>query len=312
MCDIWKGESTTRQLGEEDVEGLLASLAELRTQWVVLSGGEPLLNPNLFRLCRLLRSSGISRITLLSTGQNLGSTAAQVSEAMDEVIVSLDGTREIHDEIRRVPGAFDNLASGVSALKQLNSEFRVTARCVIQRRNFAQWPEIVRTAKELGLDGISFLAADMTSQAFNRSRPWSERRHSQIAPSAEQLPELAAALEAVTTRWRAELESEFIAESPDKLRRIVAYYTAHHDRGSYPRVRCNAPWVSAVVEADGTVRPCFFHPPYGSVEETGLAELVNSPGAVRFRRELDVGQDPICQRCVCSLHLAPRQRIEPD
>jgi MoaA/NifB/PqqE/SkfB family radical SAM enzyme len=229
---------------------------------------------------------------------------------MDEVIVSLDGTREVHDEIRRVPGAYEKLASGVAALKELNPELQVTARCVIQRQNFAQWPEIVAAAKNLGLDGISFLAADMTSQAFNRSRPWSERRHSEIAPSADQLPELASALDAVTTRWRSEIETGFIAESPEKLRRIVSYYAAHHDRGPYPEVRCNAPWVSAVVEADGTVKPCFFHPPYGSLGEAGLAGLVNSPGAVRFRRGLDVGQDPVCERCVCSLHLAPRQRFE--
>src|SRR3712207_8082535 len=34
----------------------------------------------------------------------------------DDVIVSLDGPREIHDQIRRIPRAFDRLAEGVAAL----------------------------------------------------------------------------------------------------------------------------------------------------------------------------------------------------
>ncbi|HYM11884.1 MAG TPA: SPASM domain-containing protein, partial [Bryobacterales bacterium] len=69
--------------------------------------------------------------------------------------------------------------------------------------------------------------------------------------------------------------------------------------------RCNAPWVSAVVESDGTVRPCFFHQPVGSVRGRGLREVLNSPQAVEFRRSLDVSTNPICRRCVCSLYREP-------
>jgi hypothetical protein len=67
--------------------------------------------------------------------------------------------------------------------------------------------------------------------------------------------------------------------------------------------RCNAPWVSAVVESDGTLRPCFFHAPIGNISEESLAQALNGPLAVAFRKSLDVAQNPICRRCVCSLHL---------
>jgi radical SAM protein with 4Fe4S-binding SPASM domain len=67
--------------------------------------------------------------------------------------------------------------------------------------------------------------------------------------------------------------------------------------------RCNAPWVSAVISAEGDVRPCFFHPAFGNIRDQGLEEIVNSPQALRFRNELDIANNPICQRCVCSLHL---------
>ena len=69
---------------------------------------------------------------------------------------------------------------------------------------------------------------------------------------------------------------------------------------------CNAPWVSSVVEADGTVRPCFFHRSLGNIHEQSLEEILNSPEAVAFRRGLDVKADPICKTCVCTLSLGRR------
>ena len=77
MCDIWKGNGTPRQLDETDVLGLLVSLKKLHTRWVVMSGGEALMNPNLFRLCNILRTEGM-KVTILSTGLLLKRYALQV------------------------------------------------------------------------------------------------------------------------------------------------------------------------------------------------------------------------------------------
>ena len=82
------------------------------------------------------------------------------------MIVSLDGPREVHDRIRRIPRAFDLLAAGVSAIHAHKPEFPVAARCTVQHENFLSLRETVRTAKTLGLQSISFLAADLTSEAL--------------------------------------------------------------------------------------------------------------------------------------------------
>jgi radical SAM protein with 4Fe4S-binding SPASM domain len=67
--------------------------------------------------------------------------------------------------------------------------------------------------------------------------------------------------------------------------------------------RCNAPWVSAVVEADGTVRPCFFHAALGNIHERAFGAILNAPESIAFRQELDVTTNPICRKCVCTLNL---------
>ncbi|MCW9065905.1 MAG: radical SAM protein, partial [Ignavibacteriaceae bacterium] len=157
MCDIWKGNSNVKQLEEKDVEKLLGSLQKLNTKLIVMSGGEALMHPNFFRLCEIIKARTI-KITLLSTGLLLKKYANEIISNTDEVIVSLDGSREVHDKIRNIPGAYEKLREGVQELKKLDPNFRITARCVIQKENFDDFPNIVDAARELGLDQISFLA----------------------------------------------------------------------------------------------------------------------------------------------------------
>src|SRR6201991_4499192 len=74
MCDIWKDNKNLKQLTEKDISELLLSLKKLKTQQVVMSGGEALLNPNFFKLCEILDRQQI-RISLLSTGLTLKKNA---------------------------------------------------------------------------------------------------------------------------------------------------------------------------------------------------------------------------------------------
>jgi Fe-coproporphyrin III synthase len=304
MCDIWKGNHRLRQLTEKDVEGLMDSLHSLGTRQVLLSGGEALLNPNFFRLCEILKRATV-RITLLSTGIALARHADNILQWVDDIIVSLDGDEKGHDTIRNIPGAFHKMRQGIQLLHDKNPNFRVTGRTVIHRLNYRNLPGILDAAKILGLRQISFLPADVTSEAFNRADAWDEPRQQEILPSREELPELKAMLDRVVRDYQPLFASGFIAEAPAKFLKIGDYYDASHGLGPYPYKKCNAPWVSAVVEADGDVRPCFFHPPMGNIRKNPFGEIVNSPAAVQFRRSLDMDADPTCRRCVCYLNLPP-------
>ena len=308
MCDIWKGNRERRELGRDDLAPHLESFRRLRVRWVVLSGGEALMHSNLWTLCEMFAELDI-KISLLSTGLLLRRHAPEVTRRCDEVIVSLDGSREVHDAIRRVPRAYEQLADGVGALRETEARFRVTGRCVVQRENYRDLPDIVDAAREIGLDRISFLAADVSSEAFNRPGGWDDERAGEVALGRDQARELERIIEDLIVERAEDFRSGFIGESPDKLRALARYFRAHHGDGELPRTVCNAPWVSAVIEADGAVRPCFFHPAYGNLHEQPLADVLDAPGSVAFRRRLDVTSDPICRRCVCTLHLGALDSI---
>jgi MoaA/NifB/PqqE/SkfB family radical SAM enzyme len=309
MCDIWKGNHHLKQLTEADIEGLLASLRDLGTQQVLMSGGEALLNKNFFRFCEILEREGI-RITLLSTGLTLARHAEMLTLHVADVIVSLDGDETLHDRIRNIPGAFGKLREGVRAIREIDPAFPIAGRTVIHRLNFRRWPDIIDAARAIGLDQISFLPADVTSEAFNRANTWDEPRQQEILLSREEIPEMLAVIEEIIQNYAPYFENGFVAESPDKLRKIGQYYMASHGLSSYPYKRCNAPWVSVVVEADGTVRPCFFMPGMGNTRDGSLVDILNSPEAINWRRNLDMTANATCVKCVCYIHLSPTTNLK--
>ena len=305
MCDIWKDNHNLKQLTEDDVKDLVGTFRKFDTKQVLMSGGEALLHPNFFRFCEILKKEGI-KVSLLSTGLTLKKYAQQLIENVHEVIISLDGDESVHNTIRNIPDAFNKLKEGVSAIKILKPGFRITGRSVIHRLNFRKWPSIIDSAKEMGLDQISFLPADVSSHAFNRDVLWSDARQHEILLNENDLPELKNSVEYLITNYNMEFETKFIAESPGKIQIIYNYYAAFYGLNDFPYKKCNAPWVSAVVEADGTVRPCFFHPSLGNIHVKPLDEILNSDEAIEFRRKLDIDSNEICKKCVCYLNLRPR------
>jgi Fe-coproporphyrin III synthase len=308
MCDIWKGNHNLRQLDESDIRGLLQTFRKYKTSQVVMSGGEALLNPNFFRFCELLKTREI-KITLLSTGLTIQKHTELLVKWVDDIIVSLDGDEELHDTIRNIPGAFKKLKAGVQSIRSLRPQFQIAGRSVIHRLNFRRWREIIYAAKEIGLNSISFLPADVSSTAFNRESVWTEDRQQEIVLKETELEEMKMITGYIMEECKDEFKNSYIIESPQKFQKIYYYYAACYGRNPFPYKKCNAPWVSTVIEADGTVRPCFFHKPYGNIKSDPLDSIINSESAIEFRKKLDMDNDETCLKCVCSLNLRPSVKI---
>src|SRR5690606_41598218 len=129
---------------------------------------------------------------------------------------------------------------------------------------------------------VSLRAGDVSTAAFSRMEAGSGERVSGIALSAEEATAFEAILEGSLIVFKKEDDSGFIAESPEKIMRIAKYYQAVNGNGSFPEPACNAPWVSAVIESDGSVLPCFFHKPYGNIHDKDFLSIINSSEAIRF------------------------------
>jgi MoaA/NifB/PqqE/SkfB family radical SAM enzyme len=308
MCDIWRANAQSREIGVAELARHVDAIRRLHVQRVMLTGGEPLLHRNLWALCELLRAESI-RITLVTTGLLISQHAHDVATRIDDLVVSIDGPPEVHDAIRRVRGGFGRVEHGLRLLCNHARRPRIVARSVVQRANHARLADTIDAVRATGADQLSFLPADLSSTAFNRPEPWSADRQAEIALSRDQVMALAAAIGEVDARCGEALEDGFIAGGLGSLWRIYDYYGAVAGLGRFPRVTCNAPWTSAVMEPGGVLRPCFFHPPYAVPADKPLDEGINAASAVAFRQRLNVHRDTICQRCVCTLSTAAWREV---
>jgi Fe-coproporphyrin III synthase len=300
MCDIWKRTEDV-QLDAADLERHRESIRALNVRQVVLTGGEPLMHRDLDKLCSFFSGLKI-RLTLLTTGLLLLRRAETVAACFDEVILSLDGPEAVHDRIRRVPGAFRLIENGVAAVRRHAPKLQISCRTTVQKANHFALRSTVLAAKQLALGRISFLSADLSSRAFNRSRPWAVDRQDEIALTWSELHALEEEIELLLVSCEDDIRTGFVAESEHKLRRLANHFREHLDHSQPKAPACNAPWVSAVVDVDGAVRPCFFHSPVGSLRHATLEEAINSDAALTFRSSLNVPENPVCQSCVCSLN----------
>lgn len=309
-CDWWRADGAT-DLSLAEIRALAAHLPRFGTRTVILTGGEPLLRPDVMAIADIFRGHGM-RLHLLTSGLALERFATEIAERFGEVTVSLDGhTPDLYRRIRGVAG-FEVLAAGVKRLRQLAPSILIRARSTIQRQNFRHMGDLIATARDTGIDQISFLSADATSQAFNRTpglpQVEADSRAGHLLLNSEEVAEFDAVVESVIEVHAADLRGQKIVPGPQGLRRLVQYYRAHLGDGAFPPVACNAPWTSVVIEADGTVRPCFFHAAIGNVRERPLDDIL-TVALPAFRRTLDIASDRTCERCVCTLKVGWRSKL---
>jgi Fe-coproporphyrin III synthase len=298
-CDWWQ-HSGADDLTLDEIAGVAAVLPSLGTRIVAFSGGEPLLRSDIFDVAACFRAHDLT-LQLLTSGVRLERMAEGVAEHFSRVWVSLDAARDdLYKSVRGID-ALRAVDRGIARLRRIAPSVPVTLRSTLHRANFRELPQLIEHARTLGVDGISFLAADVSSQAFGRRVTPGSPLSPTLALTMDEVDEFAAIVERTLAVYRHDFESGFVAERPEKLRRLPKYYAALAGNASFPPVQCNAPWVSAVLEANGAVRPCFFHPPVGNVRDEPFHRLVTRR-LPAFRADLNVRENPTCARCVCTLN----------
>ena len=305
-CEWWRADGSS-DLSRDEVAALCRELPALRTKLVIFTGGEPLVRNDVFELADLFLDQKVA-LHLLTSGLALERHAQAVAGRFRGVTISLDGhTPELYRGVRGVDG-LAAVERGVRRLKELRPELPVRARATLHRRNFRALPDLIDKAASMGLDQLSFLAADSSSDAFGRGALRIEPSRNDLLLDEAEVNEFETVIEKALLRHARSFASGKVAERGERLRNLARYYRAHLGQGRFPAVRCNAPWASAVVEADGTVRPCFFQAPVGNLRQKSFRELLQGE-MVRFRRGLDVARDGICEHCVCSLRFGVRSRM---
>ncbi|MDD4607460.1 MAG: radical SAM protein [Patescibacteria group bacterium] len=118
MCNIWQ-QPVSLELQPLDYQKLPTSLQDIN-----LSGGEPFLRADLFEIIQnILKINPKVRIIISTNGLAPELIQQQIKKIIKikpdiGVAVSLDGIGQKHEEIRRIPQAYEKVLSTIQVLKQ--------------------------------------------------------------------------------------------------------------------------------------------------------------------------------------------------
>ncbi|RLB15077.1 MAG: heme b synthase [Deltaproteobacteria bacterium] len=129
---------------------LLDEIREVGRPIVILTGGEPLLREDVFKLARYGTELGL-RMVMATNGTLLNPSVIQEMKesGISRVSISLDGPTALeHDAFRKVQGAFDAAIAGIRLLKEQDVEFQINT--TITRHNAHLAEQILELAVNLG------------------------------------------------------------------------------------------------------------------------------------------------------------------
>jgi MoaA/NifB/PqqE/SkfB family radical SAM enzyme len=236
-----------------------------RLIWLEIGGGEPFLRKDLVDVVSLFR---FEELSVPTNGWFREETVAAVRRLAElfgnkvTIIVSVDGFRETHDEIRKHPGSFDRLIETFSELRRI-PHIRVIFLSTLCERNAAELLELVKFTCSLGPDyhAVNILRGNPIDptykvdtevvrrfwsqlEAFYRSSGYSQRRGNARVP-----------LNYIRLRWTSAIRTL------EERRQVVP---------------CLGGTATLVVHPNGEVSPCETLPPVASIRERRLDEILDS------------------------------------
>ncbi len=138
------------ELDSRDAIALLDGIRQVGTPIVILTGGEPLLRPDIFDIAAHGTSIGL-RMVMAPNGTLINRENARQMKAsgIKRISISLDGsTAESHDSFRGVDSAFEKALEGIAMAKEAGLEFQVNT--TITKTNLDEIPKILSLAENLG------------------------------------------------------------------------------------------------------------------------------------------------------------------
>lgn len=129
---------------------VMDEIAETASPIIILTGGEPLLRPDVFELAGYGNGLGF-RMTMATNGTLLTPQIVRriIDSGIQRISISLDGaTAQSHDAFRKVPGAFEGALRGLALAREAKLDFQINT--TITHVNIDEFPKIHELAVSLG------------------------------------------------------------------------------------------------------------------------------------------------------------------
>jgi len=143
------------ELSTEQIYGVMENLKEFRVPALILSGGEPLLHPDIFDISRRAKDMGFY-VGLSTNGTLIDEdvTGQIAGIGYDYVGISIDGLRQTHDKFRRLEGAFEKSMRAARLCQ--DRDLKVGLRFTMTQDNAHEFPQMLSLLEDEGIERFYF------------------------------------------------------------------------------------------------------------------------------------------------------------
>jgi radical SAM protein with 4Fe4S-binding SPASM domain len=279
-----------------------------------VTGGEPFLYPRFVELMNYIKEKGCV-LSVVTNGVLLEKYAEEiVRNRWDMVLVSFDGPRDIHDQCRNLPGAYDTAMRGILKINEMKSVYNrvkpfVLTSTTISQVNAGVLDRTFEIGSELSPDLMVVYLSWFTSEAIGRAQTEIMEKSLGVTPFTwkSYATEFSEEDGRIFRDAIAEVKSkvwpfEYMIIPDIKEKDIPRYYTETEEMFGFSK--CVAPFLMIDVMPNGDVTTCrdFIDVKVGNITEKPLLEIWNDAPFVQFRKLLldHGGLLPQCSRC-CGL-----------
>ena len=278
----------------DEAKRVLDDIRSYASPVVVLSGGEPLLRPDVFDIARYGTALGL-RLCLATNGSLVtADTCRQITESgIRMVSLSLDGsTATVHDDFRNQPGAFDGVMNAIRLFNAHNIDFLVNSS--FTKRNQDEAPKIHQLVKSLGATawylfmivptgrGEEIMAELIPPDEYEAMLNWHydmEKEEDELLVRPTCAPQY----------YRVVLQRA--KEEGEKFKRRTLKFSTGGSKG------CLAGQLICMIDVDGNVLPCSYFPlPAGNIRHQSFREIWEESPLFLEMRDF-AGYKDHCGRC---------------
>jgi len=317
FCFMGKSSTATKE-GTEMTRAELGQLVDSlsgKPRKFYISGGEPLLRPDLPWLVKRIKDGGHYCRVITSLSYAPQTAIELLGVGLDELTVSIHGTPEIHDACVGRPGAFATIAAICADVNA--SRFRSLSRlvfwCTVNKANHSALYSVYKTLADLKPDAIAFHHLDYITAGDLAATTGIFREELGCAPNLKVSKEMAGGISAQRlysqiSKIKAEKDARVRFDMELSRNEMEKWYdpeTALKKKGF-----CMSPWNGIWVDPAGNMISCqpLGHR-LGNALSGGCLEAFNGSDYARFRKTLlrHSGFLPTCSRCGRTAYMSGRR-----
>ncbi len=276
---------------------------------ISLTSREPLLHPDIARIVGYVKEN-VLHCSLTTNGVFLVRHAESlVKLKLDDIFISLDGTKAVHEKIRGKIGIYEQILDGIERIKHFKKQYGIRSPKMhiiytISNSNFHNLVETVEAIKEKGLSSITFshlnFITEEVAQKHNLKHPDITVSKSGINGQDLDRIDIPVLLQQLKDAKKLGRASGIRIYTKILSRDLLGTYYCDPEKVLYDGSRCQSPWVMAQITARGEVIPRMrcFNVVFGNIHKSSFRFIWNNSNFRDFRKKLKRnGVYPACLRC---------------